>query len=407
MRSRRNDLIQHFLAYGHADQDFFRGQTDLYDGLTIPGTIAAFYQQGTGGFVLAQHKPYFIDPRTPVFQIAPGQLRKSHWALASIHGATVRKKVETGSLDPTSLTPEQLREMTVAVLQFQETFAQKSTQKIDKYLKMIGQESAGGNFNAPAWLVPPYFYDPSVRGANYGVSLDIARMAQAENGGERVHPIACVDKRALSTAGSDVNNLIDDYAPFSQTILFFSVFEEANASEPQLQGFWNLVRGLSGRGRPPFMLFGGYFSILAHYVGLAGFSHGIGYGESRNALSPVSGPPGKRFYIPALRRFFTVAEAEYLIAADRKERGLFQCVCGPCEAARAAGRGALDRRTREDIFHHFLRVRHDEVMSIQIRKLTDLVADLRDVHNYATSIARGFANKLTYLARWANAIQTA
>ena len=53
--------------------------------------------------------------------------------------------------------------MTVAVLQFQETFAQKSTQKIDKYLKMIGQESAGGNFNAPAWLVPPYFYDPSVR----------------------------------------------------------------------------------------------------------------------------------------------------------------------------------------------------------------------------------------------------
>ena len=46
-------------------------------------------------------------------------------------------------------------------------------------------------------------------------------------------------------------------------------------------------------------------------------------------------------------------------------------------------------------------------MSIQIRKLTDLVADLRDVHNYATSIARGFANKLTYLARWANAIQTA
>src|SRR5438876_8615571 len=111
-RSRRNDLIQHFLAYGHADQDFFRGQTDLYDGLTIPGTVAAFYQQGAGGFVLAQRKPYFIDPRTPVFQakFSPGKLRSSHWALAEIHGPAFRRKVGEGPLDPLSLGPEQRRE---------------------------------------------------------------------------------------------------------------------------------------------------------------------------------------------------------------------------------------------------------------------------------------------------------
>ena len=401
-------LIRHFLAYGHADQTFFRGQTNLYDGLTIPGTVAAFYQQGAGGFVLAQRKPYFIDPRTPVFQgkFDRKRIRKSHLALAEIHGAVVQEQVLRGPIDPTTLTDGQRRGMTEAMLQFQETFAQESTQKIDKYLKLIGQADAEGQFASPVWLVPPYFYDEDIRGTKYQVSLRIARLALELVDAERMHPVACVLRSALSSSDG-VDNLIIDYTPFAQTILFPSKFDETEASQQELQGFWRLVKELSQRNRPPFMLYGGYFSILASHVGLEGLSHGIGYGESRDALSPRSGPAPERFYIPALHRFFPVAEAQVLLRQDRTNRGIFQCACVSCEAARAAGRGALDRRTRGEIFVHFLQVRHNEISDLLQYPLHDHVTGLRDIYGYATTIAPALADNLAYLERWANAIDTA
>jgi len=294
--------------------------------------------------------------------------------------------------------------MTRSVLHFQETFAQKSTQKIEKYLKLIGQTGTEGDLDTPTWLVPPYFYDPDIRGTSYIASLEIARIA-AETHGEHVHPVVCVLKSALDSTDG-VDRLVDDYAPFAQTLLFFSRFDEFAASEPQLRGFLRTARGLSQRGRRAFTLFGGYFSILAHYAGLEGLSHGIGYGESRDALSPESGPPPKRFYIPALHRFFSIADALTLIAQDRKGRKLFQCACGACEEAISGGRGSLDRRTRDDSFHHFLLVRHDELGNVQGLPLANSVATLQDVYDYAVSIAPHLSKELGYLKRWASAIQT-
>lgn len=327
-------------------------------------------------------------------------------ALAEAHGSAVKTQVEKAPLDPTKLTEAERHEMVASVLRFQETFAQKSTLKIDKYLKLIGQTRQEGQFGPPVCLVPPYFYDESVGGPKYKVSLELAHLAAGSTDAERVRPVACVLKSALSSTVA-IEELVHDYGPFAQTILFPSKFEEAEASQPELQGFWGLVRGLAHRDRPPFMLYGGYFSILASRTGLDGLSHGIGYGESRDALSPRSGPPVKRFYIPALHRFFPIAEAQTLLRLDRSNRKVFRCTCASCEAARTAGRGPLDHRTREDIFLHFLQIRHGEIQDVQQRSLPELVAKLRDLHGYATSIAPGLTEQLNYLERWASAIEAA
>jgi hypothetical protein len=64
--------FEHYLSYGSTDQLTARNLTDIYDGLLIPGTVAAFQAEGTRGFVLtlsaAKSKDYIIDPRFPLFQ---------------------------------------------------------------------------------------------------------------------------------------------------------------------------------------------------------------------------------------------------------------------------------------------------------------------------------------------------
>ena len=45
--------FSHYLAYLATDQETYRDLRGQYDGLLVPGTIAAWQRQGTGGFVLS------------------------------------------------------------------------------------------------------------------------------------------------------------------------------------------------------------------------------------------------------------------------------------------------------------------------------------------------------------------
>ena len=69
----RPEAFSHFVGYGSTDQKTLRGSIGCYDGILVPATIAAFQQQGTGGFVLTlsaakPSAPFVIDPRFPLFQ---------------------------------------------------------------------------------------------------------------------------------------------------------------------------------------------------------------------------------------------------------------------------------------------------------------------------------------------------
>ena len=63
--------FSHYLSYGASDQKTVVDLRDVYNGILVPGTVAAFQREGTGGFVLslsaADSIPYVIDPRSPLF----------------------------------------------------------------------------------------------------------------------------------------------------------------------------------------------------------------------------------------------------------------------------------------------------------------------------------------------------
>ena len=86
------DRGTHWLAFSNSDQQILteRTQGELWDALVVPGTLATYYMQGVGGYVLATRRPFVIDPRTPLIQPAfdedrPRPPKASHKTLAKIH----------------------------------------------------------------------------------------------------------------------------------------------------------------------------------------------------------------------------------------------------------------------------------------------------------------------------------
>src|SRR6266511_1278969 len=103
--------FSHYLSYGATDQQTVRDLTGAYNGLVVPGTVAAFQRQGTGGFVLALSATqaaakYVIDPRFPLFQQPLSQPKKSHFALADLLG--VPELVSITHPDPSDFVPERI-----------------------------------------------------------------------------------------------------------------------------------------------------------------------------------------------------------------------------------------------------------------------------------------------------------
>ena len=86
--------VRHSLSYSHSDQALLRNPSldDCWDGLVVPGTLATYYFEGTGGFVLTRGVPYVIDPRTPLLQtieISRPAPKASHLEFAAIHDPDV------------------------------------------------------------------------------------------------------------------------------------------------------------------------------------------------------------------------------------------------------------------------------------------------------------------------------
>ncbi|AZH77194.1 hypothetical protein CSX12_01320 [Microbacterium sp. Y-01] len=77
-----------------------------------------------------------------------------------------------------------------------------------------------------------------------------------------------------------------------------------------------------------FALYGGFFSVLLGSYGLAGSSHGIGFGESRDWVElPSSGAPPARYYVPRLHRYVAVDLAEIIWS---QFPDLIVCDCREC-----------------------------------------------------------------------------
>jgi hypothetical protein len=159
----------------------------------------------------------------------------------------------------------------------------------------------------PEAVFAPYFYmEPNDPRRWLSVNARLAADAVAVSGGRHpVHAILCVDQAFL--LDQDLVRAFGTEVPATGVAgvwLWFSKFRE-DGSEPdavrKLIALRRLVETLAAK-TEVYALHGGFFSIALSRVGLAGVSHGIGYGEQKDVM-PIIGQstPTVRYYLRPLR----------------------------------------------------------------------------------------------------------
>lgn len=411
-------MAEHWLSFSNSDQKVLHERTHgtLWDGLVVPGTLATYYKQGVGGYVLARRKPFVIDPRTPLIQPVDSHVRPepraSHKTLAAIHSPEVEAIWESGEeVYDEAWTPEIWDAAVKRVLDFQTSFESDAARKLDKYEQILRQ---GGfdldvDVEGPKYLIPPYWAVGGTYGAWWDMCIRSIELAAELEGVERLMPVLCVrDEFPVSTFLQLIDALPDG---IQQIFCWRGMWNEAEATDADIDQWIDVVSHAAERGIKVWNMYGGALSALLTGRGLAGVNHGVGYSEFRatQRLGSTGAPP-MRFYVPLLRRFMGVPEAQRAI--DLLAGAGFESACG-CHVCRdrltAVGMGHNDLKT------HFLLCRSAEIRAASMdfvgavghlrsdaERLVALgeVPDFDKGHAYFSLVKRG-----EVLKRWASALE--
>ena len=398
--------MRHSLSYSHADQSLLRDPAldQCWDGLVVPGTLATFYFEGTGGFVLTRHVPYLIDPRTPLLQtldVRRGPPKKSHLKLAEIHDRDVIATWPDREIEREHWEDGRWPDVVESVLAFQLSYSGTATAKVAKYLQLLqeaGRDVAPRDPPDPQWLVPPYWAVDSPVDSWWALTLEAARIAVAAHG-QRVTPIVTLrNDIRISTFAALIDTLPEG---ITDVFCWSSDWQEGSATETDIRGWVSVVESADQRGIRVRNLYGGYLSVLLTAKGLAGLNHGVGYSEARDyrRLSTTGAPP-TRYYVPALREFMTVPTAQPVIDHLPAE---WACPCPVCHAvADDDGRPRVGGLKPDALKKHFLFARAAEFRRVDM-SLQDELDDLALVGEWVEQNSRPFLHAVdgTRLRSWA------
>jgi hypothetical protein len=420
--------FQHLMAFGNSDQESFR---DLrvracFDVMTVPGTIASYYDEATAAFVLSSKMPYLIDPRTPLFQDELTAPRASHLTLADWHGPSVRARLpENGpAYFPDSLySPAVVREMVREVVDRQRSYAGNAprvTKKLDRYARLLAQAMqqqqapvpAGGPA-APTAVLAPYFAVTGTADPWFSVLREVWTQCAALASPRTISPVLCVGPRQEQTSSGTVTvdgiGVLGELLPLlpqdlaRTCYIWITGLDERAVREDQLRRLWRTVQARPG-GLDLINLYGGFFSICLRYAGLAGFGNGLTYSESRAwpALSSTgSAPP--RYYIRDLHLFLSPAAAQAVVAAE----SAFECPCDACVEVRARGQ-SIASMPYHSLKRHFAHARRWELDQVAQNQPGFVAASMTDAKRRLEAVRRvlprGVSPQSEHLTRWANVL---
>lgn len=420
--------FQHLMAFGNSDQASFRDPRvrACFDIMTVPGTIASYYDEATAAFVLSSKVPYLIDPRTPLFQEDLAAPRASHFSLAQWHGPSVLAHLPaTGPARfPSSFfTPAVVAEMVREVVRRQRAYAGNAprvTKKLDRYARLLAQamrqqqaQVPVGGPSAPVAVLAPYFAVTGTGDPWFSVVREIWAQCAALANPTAISPVLCVGPRqepgqygtvsvdGVAVLGELLAHLPAALAP--RCYVWVTGFDERLVDEPQLRRLWRVVQSQPA-GRELVNLYGGFFSICLRYAGLAGFGNGLTYSESRAwpaLASTGSAPP--RYYIRDLHLFLPPAAAQALVAAEPA----FECPCEACAGLRAQGQG-IASMPYHSLKRHFAYARQWELGHVASHTPAGVAAALsaakRRLDAVRSSLPRGVSPPGDHLTRWANVL---
>lgn len=336
-----------YLAYGATDQQTARDLLGVYDGLLVPGTVAAFQREGTGGFVLTLSATdaapqYVIDPRFPLFQQRLAAPKKSHEALAELLGdpTLVRPDAPQAADFPAART----QQLAQAWIDFNTGYATATRSKFEKYAARLGEPVQPDTVREPTHILALYVIARGVNDPWWDVSCQLFEQSAAYNGN-------CI--RVVAAEQAHQLDLLLERTDDDRLVVWASGLEELTLSATDLATYARAIRRASDRGQATFALYGGFFHVLLGGLGLRGASHGIGYGEYRTWLElPQSGPPPARYYLRRVHRYVSQELAYQLYIRDRS---LVECSCAECDGLPPI---ALDYHA---LMRHSVRVRAEEI----------------------------------------------
>lgn len=373
------DDFSHFLAYGSTDQETLRDLTDAYQGLIVPGTIAAYQAEGTRGFVLslsaAIGKPYAIDPRTPLFQYRNAAPKQSHLALAKLLG--LADLVETNGLVALSdWTEDRVAAVARDWIAFNTSYTTIAPKQFDKYARRLGRALPVSKAATPRWILSPYLMDTGEQGMRAANNLLWTAMQEEA----RLKSVQL--RRVFAHRRPDA--LADEVleSPEEEVVIWLDDLDEmAPESQPRLSAYASAVRDIARAGKAPFALYGGYFATALRSFGLRGVSHGIGFSEHRNHIElRSSGGAPARFYVQRLHRYLPVEIASELW---RQNPSLVESYFAGYES-RDPGEYSY-----HDLMKLSVRARWDEANRLEELASVDVIADLQQtLRSYQADLAR-------------------
>ncbi len=316
--------FSHYLGYGATDQTTIKDLAGTYQGLVVPGTVASWQRDGTGGFVLtmsatASQPDYVLDSRFPLFQQALPEGKPSHRRLAATFGdpALVRDTQPS----PADFAEARLDRLAAAWVEFNRDYRQTAGGKFAKYAERLQEQILPEQARSPSRILAPYFVATGAGDPWWAASGRFFDLTLSHADTEAVVRVVATD---------DATHLAPLLAALTdkELVIWVSGLNENECTVGELRAYRAAIAGAHDAGKSCFGLYGGFFSVLAASAGLAGFAQGIGYSESRAWPElPVSGPAPARFYLPRVHRYVRPELAQTLYAASS---ALVGCTCAEC-----------------------------------------------------------------------------
>jgi hypothetical protein len=315
----------------HAEKGSFEKLAKSLDGLIFGGNLLEITPAATCSLIFAlaakrggRALPFYLDPMTycfgPYIDPQTGRVqtdlealkserlekrgskkkfkavKESYASLADQLGPIFQAAVKNSrAIDPSTISPADRDKLCQAVVEYQ----------LNRVAGILSGDELMASFVTgakPAAVFAPYFFvHDKWLDAGLKAALDLAARTAALGPPRPVHAIVCVSPSVLCNAAR-VKYLIDELPKtnVAGVWFWFDGFDESLASLDQLHAFRQIIQGLSGK-LEVYNLHGGYFSLLLALDGLAGISHGVGYGE-RKPVAQVIAPaaPTVRYYLPAI-----------------------------------------------------------------------------------------------------------
>lgn len=409
------------LRFGmHRDVELIHDAAHTIDGLVIPAHILAYQTPSTSAFVTSlPGKDYVIDPMTFIFQNPrnhhlsdsnPSQLRPSVGNLCDEYHASLAASVKAHKdLAPNNF-PD-LAEFCQNVATFQLDAVRNGSEEsaARKYLDRYELTRP----TQPLCLLAPYFRFGEARDEWYTLSLRCATLSAELDTDIPVAPVICCPAGTLQSGES---RIVEDYGGFKYVYIWVDDYKETRATVDEIRAVKRFVRSLVASGvERVAALYGGYLQVMSAHDGLRSVSHGVLYTEDKSyRLSPGSGGPPERYYIPRFHQFRSLSQTDLIL----HQHPQLMCSCEVCVEVLEGNPDNIIRYFDEPelLRRHFLTVRRSEADQIEGQEPADVAAALRQTYaayhdsvsqlpNPDAIVSNSSMSGLEYLRVWAEALE--